>query len=185
MQTLHKTTTGLMVGALIASMLFVFSTPLSAQKQENPEITQLLADARDKAAELSRDVDEMEALIRSDVSWQTHAEMLESVKEHVNQLGRIAAQLEQKRDSASQWQQQAVDRMLPVLRELAANTTAAINHLNENKGRPLETSSYPQYLRENAEAAHNLSDMISSFVKYGDSRAKVEKLEQKLEIASR
>jgi hypothetical protein len=49
MQTLHKTTTGLMVGALIASMLFVFSTPLSAQKQENLEVTQLLADARDKA----------------------------------------------------------------------------------------------------------------------------------------
>jgi hypothetical protein len=111
--------------------------------------------------------------------------MLESVKEHVNQLGRIAAQLEQKRDSASQWQQQAIDRMLPVLRELAANTAAAINHLNQNKGRPVATSSYPQYLKENAESAHNLADMISSFVKYGDSRAKVEKLEQKLEIASR
>ena len=74
--------------------------------------------------------------------------------------------------------------MLPVLKELATNTTAAINHLNENKLRPT-TGSYPQYLRENAEAAHNLADMISSFVKYGDSRAKVEKLEQKLEIASR
>lgn len=185
MQTLRKTTTGLMVGALIPSMLFLFSTPLSAQKQENPEVTQLLANARGKAAELSRDADEMEALIRTDVSWQTHAAMLESVKEHVNQLGRIASQLEQKRDSASQWQQQAIDRMLPVLKELAANTTVAINHLNENKTRPLQISSYPQYLKENAEAAHNLADMISSFVNYGDSRAKVENLEQKLEIASR
>ena len=185
MQTLHKTTTGLMVGALIASMLFLFSTPLSAQKQENPEVTQLLADTRDKAAELSRDADDMESMIRADVSWQSHADMLELIKTHVNQLGKIAAQLEQKRDSASQWQQQAIDRMLPVLKELATNTTAAINHLNENKTRPLQTSSYPQYLSENADAAHNLSDMISSFVKYGDSRAKVEKLEQKLEIASR
>jgi len=185
MQTLRKMAVELIVGVLTVSMLFLFSTPLSAQKQENPEVTKLLADARDKAAELSRDADEMEALIRTDASWQTHAEMLESVKEHVNQLGRIAAQLEQKRDSASAWQQQAVDRMLPVLRELAANTAAAINHLNQNKGRPLETSSYPQYLKENAESAHNLADMISSFVKYGDSRARVEKLEQKLEIASR
>jgi hypothetical protein len=185
MQTLRKMAAELMVWTLIASMLFLFSTPLSAQKQENSEVTKLLADARDKAAELSRDADEMEALIRTDVSWQTHAAMLESVREHVNQLGRIAAQLEQKRDSASQWQQQAIDRMLPVLKELAANTTVAINHLNENKTRPLQISSYPQYLKENAEAAHNLADMISSFVNYGDSRAKVEKLEQKLEIASR
>src|ERR1700694_5877098 len=135
MRTLRKTTTGLMVGALIASTLLLFSMPLSAVTPENPEITQLLTDARDKAAELSRDADDMEALIRTDVSWQTHAEMLESVKEHVNQLGRIAAQLEQKRDSASAWQQQAVDRMLPVLKELATNTTAGINHLNAHRGR--------------------------------------------------
>ena len=185
MQTLRKTATGMIVGALTISMLFLFSMPLLAQKQENPQVTQLLADARDEAAQLSRDADEMESLIRTDVSWQTHAAMLETVKDHVNELGRIATQLEQKRDSASQWQQQAIDRMLPVLKELAANTTAAINHLNENKSRPLETSSYPQYLKENAESAHNLADMISSFVKYGESRAKVEKLEQKLEIASR
>src|SRR6202162_1121817 len=185
MQTLRKTAAELIVGVLTVSVLFLFSTPLSAQKQENPEVTRLLADAREKAAELSCDADDMAALLRSDVSWQVHADMLERVKEHVNKLGRTAAQLEQKRDSAAQWQQQAIDRMLPVLKELATNTSAAINHLNENKGRPLETSSYPQYLRENAEAAHNLSDMISSFVKYGDSRAKVEKLEQKLEIASR
>jgi hypothetical protein len=185
MHTSRKMAAELIVGVLTVSMLFLFPTPLSAQKQENPEVTKLLADARDKAAELSRDADEMEALIRTDVSWQTHAAMLESVKEHVNQLGRIAAQLEQKRDSASAWQQRAVDRMLPVLKELAANTEAAINHLNQNKGRPLETSSYPQYLKENAESAHNLADMISSFVKYGETRAKVEKLEQKIEVASR
>jgi len=185
MQTLRKTAAELIVGVLTVSVLFLFSTPLSAQKQENPEVTRLLADAREKAAELSRDADDMEALLRSDVSWQTHADMLERVKEHVNQLGRIAAQLEQKRDSASQWQQQAIDRMLPVLKELAANTTVAINHLNENKTRPLQISSYPQYLKENAESAHNLADVISSFVKYGETKAKVEKLEQKLEIASR
>src|ERR1700744_2675812 len=114
MQTLRKMPAELMVGALIASMLFLFSTPLSAQKQENPEVTKLLADARDRAAELSRDADEMESLIRTDVSWKTHAAMLETVKDHVNELGRIATLLEQKRDSASAWQQQAIDRMLPV-----------------------------------------------------------------------
>jgi hypothetical protein len=184
MQTLRKMAAELMVGALIASMLFLFSTPLSAQKQENPEVNQLLADARDEAAQLSRDADEMESLILTDVSWQTHAAMLETVKDHVNKLGRIATQLEQKRDSASQWQRQAIDRMLPVLRDLATNTTAAINHLNENKNRPL-VGTYPQYLKENAETAHELSDMISSFAKYGESRTKMERLEQKLEIASR
>jgi len=88
------------------------------------------------------------------------------------------------RPAAGEEQQQAIDRVMPLMKDLAANTTAAINHLNENKLRPT-TGSYPEYLKENAETAHELSDMISSFVRYGDTRARLEKLEQRLEIASR
>jgi hypothetical protein len=168
----------------LISLLLLCSTHALPQTSENPEVTRLLAEARDKAAVLSRDADQMEALTRSEVSWQTHAEMLETVKQHVNDLARLAEKLTSERDSAAPWQQQAIDRMLPVLRELASNTTAAINHLNQNKIRPT-TASYTEYLKENAEAAHQLAEMVSSFVQYGQARAKLEKLEQKLEIASR
>ena len=74
--------------------------------------------------------------------------------------------------------------MLPELKELAKNTTAAIQHLNENKVRPT-TGNYTEYLKQNAETAHQLSSMISSFVKYGQTRAKLERLEQRLEVASK
>jgi predicted TIM-barrel fold metal-dependent hydrolase len=156
----------------------------NAQNAENPQVTRLLADVRDKAAVLARDADEMESLIRTDASWQTHAAMLDEVKRHVNDLGRVAKQLEESRSSASPWQQQAIDRMMPLLKELAANTTAAINHLNENRLRPT-TGNYPEYLKANAATAQQLSDMISSFVRYGETRAKLEKLEQRLEVASK
>jgi hypothetical protein len=73
---------------------------------------------------------------------------------------------------------------MPLLKELAANTTAAINHLNENRIRPT-TGNYPEYLKENAETARQLSDMISSYVRYGETREKLEKLEHRLEVASK
>lgn len=173
-----------MVGAVLVSMWMLTAPVARAQNAENPQVTRLLADARDQAAVLARDADEMEALVRSDVSWQSHAAMLDEIREHVNQLGRTAKQLEEMRSSASVWQQQAIDRMMPLLKELATNTTAAINHLNENRLRPT-TGNYPEYLKENTETARQLSDMISSFVKYGDTRAKLEKLEQRLEVASK
>jgi hypothetical protein len=173
----------LMASVAVSVMLLLAAPQISAQ-DENPQVTQLLIDARNKAAELSKDADEMEALIRTDASWQTHATMLEQVKEHVNQLGRIAEQLKASRDSAAPWQQQAIDRMLPELKELANNTTAAIQHLNENKIRPT-TGNYTEYLKENAETAHQLSSMIASYVKYGQTRAKLEKLEHRLEVASK
>ena len=156
----------------------------SGQKQENPEVTRLLEDAKEKAAALSRDADDMEALIRSDVSWQSHAEMLDRIKEHVNDLGRLVEKLNAERDNAAPWQQKAIDRMMPLMKELASNTTAAINHLKEHQVRPT-IGSYPEYLRENADTAHQLAYIISSFVEYGETKAKLERLEQRLEIASR
>jgi hypothetical protein len=167
----------------LTAIFLLFPAALIAQSSENPEVTRLLAETRDKAAVLSRDADEMEALTRSNASWQTHAEMLETIKQHVNDL-RLTERLTTERGSAAPWQQQAIDRMLPILRELASNTTAAINHLNENKIRPT-TASYTEYLKQNAEAAHQLSEMVSSFLQYGEARAKLERLEQKLEVASR
>jgi hypothetical protein len=170
--------------AALILMLLMVPMLLPAQTPENPEVERLLQEARDEAVQLSKDADELEAMTRSDVSWQSHAAMLDEMKEHVNAMGRLVPKLVASRDSASPWQQQAIDRMVPLLKELATNTSAAIQHISQNKLRPT-SGSYPEYLRENSETAHQLSDMISSFVRYGQTRAKLQNLEQKLEIASK
>ena len=157
--------------------------PAQQNNEENAEVSRLLSDAREKAAVLSRDADEMEAMTRSAVSRESHATMLETMKEDVNNLAKSVEKLNAPRDSASSWQRQAIDRMMPLMKELASNTTAAINHLKEQPTRPI-AGSYTEYLKQNAETARELSDMISSFVQYGQTRAKLEKLEQKLEVGN-
>jgi hypothetical protein len=165
-------------------LLFAFPVlSVVESSEDNPQVTQLLTDAREKAVTLSRDADEMESLTRSDVSWQSHASMLETMKEDVNEMGKIVGRLDASRESASKWQRKAIDSMVPLLKELASNTTAAINHLNQERTRPT-SGEYAEYLRQNAETARELSDMVSSFVQYGQTRAKLEKLEQKLELGS-
>jgi hypothetical protein len=167
-----------------AVLLFMLPVLYAVQStEENPEVTRLLADAKERSAVLSRDADEMESLTRSDVSWQTHASMLETMKEDVNDVGKIVEKLEVSRDSASPWQRQAIDRMVPLMKELAANTTAAMNHLNQEHLRPT-SGEYADYLRQNAQTARELSDMISSFVQYDQTRGKLDKLEQKLELSN-
>src|SRR3979411_3534190 len=125
---------GVLVTLLVFSPLATLAT--SQNNEENTEVTRLLADARDKAAVLSRDADEMEALTRSDVSWQTHAAMLDTMKEDVNDLAKSVEKLNAARDSASSWQRQAIDRMMPLMKELASKTTPAINHLKEEPTPP-------------------------------------------------
>ena len=179
----YRITACVLASALLLAVLPVLSAAQNQNKEENQEVTRLLQDARDKAAVVSRDADEMETLTRSDTSWQTHASMLETMKEDVNDLAKDVEKLTAARDSASPWQQQAIDRMLPLMKELASNTTAAINHLKQERTRPT-TPEYAEYLRQNSESARQLSDMISSFVQYGQTRAKLDKLEQKLEIGT-
>jgi hypothetical protein len=171
----------LVVGVLVTLLSFSLPTRVFALRPESDHLTQLLGEARAEAAELAKDADETESLIRNDVSWQTHAQMLDGVKEHVNNLARIVDKLTATRASGSELQEQAVDRILPLLKELAANTTAAINYLNQNKTRPIGEP-YTQYLKDNAETAHQLASTVSSLFEYEKTMNKMGELKSKLEI---
>ena len=171
----------LVAGILIALLSFSLPTRVFALRPESDQPTQLLGEARMEAGQLAYDADQTESLIRNDVSWQTHAEMLNSVKEHVNNMARIIDKLTAARSSGSELQEQAVNRILPLLKELAANTTAAINWLNQNKTRPIGEP-YKQYLTENAETAHQLESTVSSLFEYEKTMNKMGELKNRLEV---
>ena len=169
--------------AAFASTIFPLSASASIQrKPPSAEVAAELDLAKQQAFELARDADEMTSLLRDNVSWETHADMLNRIRDHVNTMGKIVEKLESERDEASPWQQQAIDRMVPLLKAIASNTTAAIEHVNQNHVRPA-SEDYKDYLQENADTAHELADMISSFEQYDRTRTKLEKLQDKIEAS--
>ena len=174
----------LVAAILIALLSLLLPARIFALRQESDQLAQVLGEARTEAGELARDADETESLIRSDVSWQTHASMLDGVKEHVNNMAQIVGKLTAERSSGSELQEQAVDRILPLLKQLATNTTAAINYLNQNKNRPIGEP-YTQYLKDNAETAHQLADTVSSLFEYERTMNKMEALKSKLELSEK
>jgi Na+/phosphate symporter len=105
--------------------------------------------------------------------------MLSKVKGHVDNMSLIIEKLKKLQKSGSELQEQAVEQMLPLVKELSDNTTAAINYLNQNKSRPT-SESYKQYLNKNAEAARQLSSMISTLLDYQKSMADIDKMRSKL-----
>lgn len=166
----------LVVLIALAGLLAVpFCRPAYAVRQENPQLTQLLQDASNEAFQLAADADDMETLVQSDDNWVTHALMLARVKGHVDNLAIMIDKLTKDEQSGSVLQEQAVKQMLTLVRELSANTTAAINYLNHNKSRP-DSPTYIQYLSKNAETAHQLSSMVSSLVDYEQSMAQIDRL---------
>lgn len=164
---------------LLPTYLMMANRAMGLQNADQ-DVRDLLSLAAQQSASLDYDADQMQSLLHNDVAWQTHASLLESVKEHVNQLSRTIAKLEAERSQASTWQQKGVDRVVPLLRELSENTTAAINHLDKNQARPV-SGYYADYLDENAETAHDLNRIISATIEYGHMRNKLEKLEEQIQ----
>lgn len=164
------------------TVLLTLLLPLTAYatEDENPQLAQLLVDANDEAFGLASDATSTQMLIRTDENWVNHALMLARVKGHVDNLALIIEKLKKAQPSGSELQVQAVERMLPLVKQLSANTTAAINYLNQHNTRP-SSDAYTQYLEKNAETAHELSSMISSLIDYEKSMTEIEKLRSKLE----
>lgn len=171
----------LVIAALVAIFSLLSSATASATKAESPQLAQLLADANDEAFELERDATDTQMLIRTDENWVDHALVLGKMKGHVDNLDLIIKKLIKAQKSGSDLQAQAVEQMLPLVTQLSANTTAAINYLKQSKTRPT-SETYTRYLEKNAETAHQLSSMISSLIDYEKSMTEVERLRSKLEV---
>jgi cell division protein FtsB len=170
--------------ALLLAVLFSahLQTTAAGLPEDNNEVTQLLEDIKVQAADLQRDSEELESFTRSNVSWESHAAELDAIKERINKIGQTIQKLQGMRSSASPWQQEAIDRIIPVAQKLAANTTTAIEHLNQSPKR-LQDPQYKQYLTSNAEAARQLSNMVRDFADYGKTRNNLERLEKRLEVS--
>lgn len=166
---------------LVTMVLFTFQSPLLAgvTRSDSPELATLLEQAGDEARELAIDAADMQALVVSDQNWLTHALKLAKIKGHADNMALIVDKLTKTQRSGSELQEQAVERILPLVKDLQANTTAAMNYLNQNKDRPV-SDAYKQYLEKNAETARQLSDMISALDDYEKSMTEINSIRSKL-----
>ncbi len=177
-----KSTCVSFLGTAIVAGCFAFSGFANgATAVESDQVSGLLSNAETQAFQLKADADTLERYSRSNTSWESHADAVNRIKEDVNRMGELLNRLEQSRSEAAPWQQVAIDRVLPLAKELAANTTAAINHLNQSPRR-LNAPNYQEYLEAIADSAANLSSTIKDFVDYGKTKQRLDRLTAKLEL---
>lgn len=168
---------------LLALLLAAPSLVRAQAKADSPEISKLLSEAKANAALVADHADKLEAYTRSAVSWQTHAHQLQLMKEHVNNLIGDVNQLTQLREKGSPWQQEAIDRIDPLLKSMADHLTATIEHFNDNQ-RSIHLQPYKDYAHSNRVLADKTLAAIRDFADYSEARAEADALEQKLELTS-
>jgi DNA repair exonuclease SbcCD ATPase subunit len=183
----HQTTTlSLIVAFLIAGTLAIApaTKAATASAAGSEEINRLLAEVKAEAAALERDAVEIAAWTRArQMSWESHATNLRSMREHVNQAGQLLTRLNEAREGASLWQQEAIDRIHPLLKELADNTQSTINHLSDNQDR-IYFPPYTDYAKAGADLAQELAALVSDYTKFGELEEEFHRLQEKLQPAA-
>jgi hypothetical protein len=142
--------------ALVAAGMIVMSPALKAAGPDSEQVSKLLSDAKTQAFQLKEDALTMEAYTRMTSDWQSHSIVVEHMKDHINVAGKTLAKLEELRDSASPWQQTAIDRIKPLLKEIASNTDTVIQFINKKPTRLFNTE-YKDYIEAAADNADRLS----------------------------
>jgi len=172
-----------MFKVVAAFPLVVWLAPLWAQGRvtDSEQILKLLSEAKSEAFILRQDAAELKSFTQSGASWQSHADQLSQIKTHVNKIGMIVQELNDLRIVASPWQRVAIDRVNPLLKELADNTELTITRLNDNPNR-IQMPPCKGYVAAYYDLAADLAAMIGDFVDYGKTKAKFEALTRKLEL---
>jgi len=147
-------------------------------------VSKLLGQAKTQSYAISVDATELDSFLRSNLSWQTHAAELTRMKEDINATGKTVAALVAAKPQAVAWQATAIDRIVPYLKEIAADTTAAIEYLNKNQSR-LTSKEYKDYTEANADTSQELATLISHFVDYGNRKSRYDSLKNTLELPAK
>jgi len=169
--------------AVVATLLASLATwPLALNPSEGPgssQVGQLLSDTKSLVSLLKSDISTLDFFALSGGGWQTHAVMLNLYSERTAALRSQALRLEAMRQNGSRWQQIAVDRIIPVMNELASSAETAINATKTNQPR-LSSTEYREYLKLNSDLAEELSTLIAAWVDYAKTREDLDRSAEKI-----
>jgi predicted O-linked N-acetylglucosamine transferase (SPINDLY family) len=142
------------------------------------EASSLLKQIQKDSVQISKESAELSVSSRTGLSSKTQGIYLNSLRDQINRTGQNLARLEQIKAGTAEWQQQAIDQMTPLARQIASNTEAAINHLNQNSQR-LFAPNYTENLQAIADNASDLKDSVSGYLSVAAINEKADKLHEK------
>ena len=176
---MRKTLAGIAAAGLLTAG-FLAAAPVNPNIPDNEQVTKLLVETKAIANQLKEDAVTMESFNYMKVSPESQKIAINQIRDHVNELGKQMAKLNEAKANAAPWQKTAIDRITPFLDELEGYTLAVIEHLSgTQRHTPAE---YQDYLEANADYASDLAAMVTDFVDFGRTKQRLERLQAKIEV---
>ena len=172
-----------LASCLVSAMIAAPAALRADTNNANPDpakvqdIAHDLSTLEEQAAGVSRDAATVRSLSQDHhTNWQSHAYYLNNLREDVNGMGRLLAELEEMKPEASVVQQMAIERSRPHLVALAAETTEALNLLRARAGNVMQPQ-FKETVAELASQAEILYQTLDTIVDYHNADDRLDSLE--------
>ncbi len=111
----------------------VIVPPMSEVSQVS-KIDDMLAGFESKAIETRNDAATLETKRRNrQLNWQAHANQLNVMRDHINEMGKMLTELERMKSKATLFQEKAIEAARPYLEDLVKRVEKAINWVNKDR----------------------------------------------------
>lgn len=171
----------LVTKSALLALVLSGSSLLIAQNAASIVISEQLKTVKSHAALAEDDAAVLNSYTGSGLAWQSHTARVNLMTEHVNALIKDYNDLAEMRPEGAPWQQEAIDRIQPLVHETADHLTDLIAHMSANQSR-LHMKPYRDYVNNQYKMVRNLHQVIADFVDYGEAREQAEALEQQLAL---
>ena len=131
------------------------------------------------ATTVADEADHLRVMANPKVSPEWNRLELMALKDEVNQMGQQIRTLKVEGDSLVPWEQQAVEKILPLFQKAAANTESAIDHFNENQDH-LWTEANREYAGRVSQDSEQIAKILKNCLKYDKLREQELQLEEHL-----
>lgn len=145
--------------------------------QGNAQLARELADFKRTASQMRETADRLYSITPNrQLSWQTHSESLNALKDHVNEMGQSLAELEALKPTANETQALAIEHARPHLVSIARNLTEAIRLVNESRTN-VYWGDYGEAVNDVYAHADTLHAKVDAILDFEKAKARLETLE--------
>ena len=168
--------------ATASAVLIIWAMPSAhaAQAQgESAGARETIVDIDNLTNRISERAFELNQMAKRGQSSIVQLEGLNHLRDDVNKVAADLDSLEAKKEDLADWEVKALDRTLPVMREVAGETGKAIQFFNTDRSR-LWSTPYLEDTSEIAKDAKAVSAMLRDYLKLEGDREQEAQLERKL-----
>ena len=149
--------------------------PQMGEVSQVSRVDDLLAQFESRAIETRRDAAMLESTRRNKLSFESHSSNLSMMKEHINEMGKMLADLEAMKPKATLFQEKAIEAARPHLEDMARRVEKGINWLREDR-RSISKAEYNDNLHGIWMSSDQLYRDVDTIIDYHEARMRMNEL---------